>query len=597
MPPVRPPINPSRLAASVLGTGIVGPNLPPLLVPDDPNWPLTEGTIHHVDIDAHTCVVVTDTGCTLPDVSWASPMFTCVNGGGIYIMPEVMSRVVAGRMSNGMWYVLGYLPMFAEHEGYSTVNGRKDLQQGDIMFCTPTGTSIEIRKLAEQIVLRDGPNFIFMETTGNRISTHSERMTVRTNAGVVTMETDAQFRTTTTAYLKRKVDDEKNFVKIIAGYMGNTNGVPDHGALPKNFDNADEVILQINVCDKFKLSVDTSGNLKISANSITQEALKHISRTSGDVISDNAVVTIEHTKASGGGIGGDLGGSAGNQFAEFSEPPASYPHSVSAGAPGSEFSVGRDRLGLGGNGSYGGSGGYGGDDATYKDKDGYPAPTSGFSAPATPVPSTPTTGGLTGADKIIDHTAIFEGSGKYDAWTANDNGHGVSYGLIQFNQETGSMPTLLARMRAANPEKFDDIMGPYSSNMMNEGWVRSANLNNPDIKQRMLTAARDPEFQAVQRSLAKEGYFDFTPTQASKYMGVSNPSERTLAMLFDSNVQNGPNGTSGLLKQAVQAVGKDAGERAIMQHFAQLADAKRYSNGRRTKISRDGAFSDAPFSG
>ena len=569
---------------STAGPGYVG------LVPNAADWPLLEGNVGPVDSDRHECIVLTDDGRELKHVSWASPMFSCANGGGVYVMPEVGNRVILGHFANGMWYILGFIPMFAEFEGYSTVNGRKPLQQGDVIICASTGVSIEMRKIGEQIILKNGPNFFYMETTANRISMASQRMTVRTDAGLVTMETDDAHNTTTTLFCKRNVGDKENFVKVVIGYLGHELGVPNHGDLPKSA-AIDEVVLYIDVCDKFKLSVDTSGNLKIVANSITQESVQRIKRTSGDIISDNAVVDILHTKAAIGGIGGDLGGDHGIEFAEFIDTPINCPVTRSIGAPGGSFSVGRDRMGLGGNGAYGGNGGYGGDDANYTDSGGKGAKVNGFTS--TPGSGHATANGsLTGADKVIDHTAINEGRGKYDAWTANDNGHGVSYGLVQFNQDVGSLPTLMKKMNESNPELFEHYFGAQTPNMLDEHFVRTANLNDPDIKERMLEAARDPEFQQVQRDVAKEGYFDFIPEQSQKYMGVATPSERSVAMLFDSNIQNGPQGTSNLLKEAARAGGT---EREIMLRFAGMADATRYSNNRRTNCFNDPSFSDDPF--
>src|SRR6185503_9381628 len=52
-------------------------------------------------------------------------------------------------------------------------------------------------------------------------------------------------------------------------------------------------------------------------------------------------------------------------------------------------------------------------------------------------------GGLSAVDRVIDKTARVEGGGRYDAFNPNDNGHGISFGLIQFNQKAGSLPQLM----------------------------------------------------------------------------------------------------------------------------------------------------------
>lgn len=205
------------------------------------------------------------------------------------------------------------------------------------------------------------------------------------------------------------------------------------------------------------------------------------------------------------------------------------------------------------------------------------------------VPNTSSSnGGLSGVDRIIDYTARTEGGGRYDAWNANDAGHGVSFGLIQFNQKAGSLPSLFKGMHEKNPEKFNRVFGPHASNLLSESYVRSANLNDPDIKNRMLQAGRDPEFQQVQRDLARTGYYEPAAKMAAEH-GLK--SERAHAMLFDSAVQNGVGGTRGFLRQAAAGGGS---EREILERFAHLADANRYSGNRRTRIFHDSNLSDGP---
>lgn len=218
-------------------------------------------------------------------------------------------------------------------------------------------------------------------------------------------------------------------------------------------------------------------------------------------------------------------------------------------------------------------------------------PAQAQTAPAAAAQTTPTAqtaGQLSPTDRIIDYTARTEGGGRYDAWNANDNGHGVSFGLIQFNQKSGSLPSVMRAMHNANPQRFDEIMGPHAQNMLNESWVRSANLNDPDIKSRMLTAARDPQFQQVQRDQARTGYYE-PAAQMARDHGLT--SERAHAMLFDSAVQNGVGGTRGMLNRAAAAGGT---EQEILQRFAREADANRYSGNRRTRILNDPNLSDGP---
>ncbi len=204
------------------------------------------------------------------------------------------------------------------------------------------------------------------------------------------------------------------------------------------------------------------------------------------------------------------------------------------------------------------------------------------------LPKKPAAGELGPVDRIIDYTARTEGGGKYDAWNPNDAGHGVSFGLIQFNQDVGSLPSLFKGMHEKNPAKFNQTFGPHAQNLLNESYVRNANLNDPDIKARMQASAKDPEFQQVQRDLARKGYYEPAARMAAE-KGLT--SERAHAMLFDSAVQNGVGGTQRYLNQAAAAGGS---EKQILERFAHLADANRYSGNRRTRILNDPNLSDGP---
>lgn len=197
--------------------------------------------------------------------------------------------------------------------------------------------------------------------------------------------------------------------------------------------------------------------------------------------------------------------------------------------------------------------------------------------------------GLTGADYIIDHTARTEGGGRYDAWNKNDVGKGVSFGLIQFNQKAGRLPQLLKAMEARDPRRFRETFGGHTQKLLDEGWVRRANLNAPDLKRRLEASGRDPVFQAVQREMAKRDYFEPVRRLGEQH-GLT--SQRAMAALFDASVQMGPERIGGMLQRAAAGGGT---QKQILQRFARIADGVAHANGRRTQILRDPALSDAPF--
>jgi LysM repeat protein len=189
-------------------------------------------------------------------------------------------------------------------------------------------------------------------------------------------------------------------------------------------------------------------------------------------------------------------------------------------------------------------------------------------------------------DSIIDRTARVEGGGRYDAFNPNDNGHGISFGLIQFNQKSGSLPTLLKDMHAKDPARFNDVFGPHAHDLLSESFVRSANLNTPDLRARFQQAGQVPAFQQAQRDLARREYFEPAQRMARAH-GIQ--SERGVAMLFDASVQMGAGGAERRLRDAAAGGG---GEHAVLERFAAAADRVTGAHHRRTNLLNDPTLSD-----
>ena len=191
-------------------------------------------------------------------------------------------------------------------------------------------------------------------------------------------------------------------------------------------------------------------------------------------------------------------------------------------------------------------------------------------------------------DQIIDMTARTESGGSYTAWNENDNGHGVSVGLIQFNQKRGLLPGLLQAMARVDGLSFHQRAPRYGLRLLNMSWVSEADLNEPTVKAEILALLGYGPFQQVQRDLARTEYF--TPAwKAAQEHGLT--SERWAALLFDTAVQHGPGGMRHLLALAQGHIPEGY---TLAQHFAHLADGADL-NGRRNRILRDPALSDAPF--
>lgn len=94
---------------------------------------------------------------------------------------------------------------------------------------------------------------------------------------------------------------------------------------------------------------------------------------------------------------------------------------------------------------------------------------------------------------------------KHLAYNANDMGHGISVGLLQWNQEKGKLPDLLKSWHDKNPRKFNTIFGEHSADLLKDSWVRTADFNgNKTLYGGMRKALADPEFQGVQDRLSNQ---------------------------------------------------------------------------------------------
>lgn len=94
---------------------------------------------------------------------------------------------------------------------------------------------------------------------------------------------------------------------------------------------------------------------------------------------------------------------------------------------------------------------------------------------------------------------------KHLAYNANDMGHGISVGLLQWNQEKGKLPDLLKSWHDKNPRKFNTMFGEHSADLLKDSWVRTADFNgNKTLHSGMRKALADSEFQGVQDKLSNQ---------------------------------------------------------------------------------------------
>lgn len=170
-----------------------------------------------------------------------------------------------------------------------------------------------------------------------------------------------------------------------------------------------------------------------------------------------------------------------------------------------------------------------------------------------------------------------ESKGKFSAWNGNDNGHGISFGILQFNQKVGSLYNLLMQCKKANEAKFSEIFGQWTTHLVNRAEFIAADLNTNYFKICFEKVASVPEFQEEQYALAYSEYFLPACKDAFEFGFGSN---RAIVALMDSCVQNGPGGTHAFLVKASN--NGQVGGWKLLKEFARLADDNKYSGMRRT---------------
>lgn len=198
-----------------------------------------------------------------------------------------------------------------------------------------------------------------------------------------------------------------------------------------------------------------------------------------------------------------------------------------------------------------------------------------------------------------------------------DNEHGIhvglSYGFIQFTQDSGQLGKLLKMMSAANSSKFKQVFGPKSEELLEvtnrPGKARTFSdfgedgLRSPRVQPvggedlwdsahwtaSFKEAATVPEFHRAQLELAVE---DYVKPALKLCEDFDLRSERAVAFAFDRCVQYG---ASGARKKLFGLTPRQAGEgeHAYLLRFMRKYEDKRWGH-RLETLWRLPVFWDGP---
>ena len=147
------------------------------------------------------------------------------------------------------------------------------------------------------------------------------------------------------------------------------------------------------------------------------------------------------------------------------------------------------------------------------------------------------------------------GSKSFSAYNPDDNGAGISVGLMQWNQRRGDLPVLVDSWFAKNPRKFNDIFGANSMDVRDEDWLRKVDFSgNATLRSSMERALADPEFQGVQLDLRNDHIEE--SCEVAKDYGFS--SLRARAVVADLVNQLGRQGARSFISRVPDFKGSES---------------------------------------
>ena len=154
------------------------------------------------------------------------------------------------------------------------------------------------------------------------------------------------------------------------------------------------------------------------------------------------------------------------------------------------------------------------------------------------------------AARVIDYVASGESKGKFWAQNRNTDGQGLSYGLLQWTQRSGSLGKLLASMNAADPAAFARTFGPDAALLLKttssptEAVRMSLPLWSEPWTGRFTAAGHVRAFQLVQADAAATGASWQAALEIAKTLNTW--TERALVLFFDRANHHGGYGARKL---------------------------------------------------
>jgi hypothetical protein len=172
--------------------------------------------------------------------------------------------------------------------------------------------------------------------------------------------------------------------------------------------------------------------------------------------------------------------------------------------------------------------------------------------------------------------------GGYGAQNRNWDGAGLSYGILQWTQKHGNLGILMRALYRADPDTFRRIFGSETDELLavTTAASESERLSLPLWEQpwsnRFTAAGKHTPFQKAQVRLALSGDHWKGAVAAARALGSSAlVTERSMALFFDTSVQQGPGEAERIAREVRAALTSGGPVRtdylAILRLYAQRA--------------------------
>ena len=154
-----------------------------------------------------------------------------------------------------------------------------------------------------------------------------------------------------------------------------------------------------------------------------------------------------------------------------------------------------------------------------------------------------------------------EHEGNFWSVQQNLDGNGVSYGILQWTQKSGSLGRLLRAMAATDPVAFGRFFGASWAKLLDVTGrasleaVDGVSLWAEPWVSRFATAGRWPAFQQVQARVAAESEYMAGAVEIARLLGVS--TERAMVLYYNRTVHQGSSGALGPAKRLVAWYAED----------------------------------------